>query len=177
MSLIELTAREEERLREIVQSARDARLYRRVLAVLQVAHGQSVEEVAAILGVHRGNIYRWIQAYAQARDPGVLADQPGRGRPSRWGPQEQEQLLATLRTPPQDLGYAPVQWTVPLLLEHLQEQGIGDCSQSSLRRQIHALGWVWKRGRHKLAPDPEKEKKTADPQPAHASAAPQRRAL
>lgn len=177
MSLIELTSREEQRLWKIAGETSDARVYRRALAILQVAQGQAVEEVAVFLNVHRGNVYRWMETYAQSRDPKALADRPGRGRPAQWGNPEQAALLEALRTPPQDLGYAPTQWTVPLLREHLRRQGLADCSDSTLRRQLHALDWVWKRGRHNLAPDPEREKKTPDPKQAQVSAAAQCRAL
>jgi len=86
-------------------------------------------------------------------------------------------LRSLLKKPPQKLGYPATQWTVPLLSQHLRDRGVEACSSTTLRRQIDRLDWSWKRGRHVLEPDPEKEKKTSDPKQAQASAAPQRRAL
>jgi hypothetical protein len=36
-------------------------------------------------------------------------------------------------------------------------------SDETIRRELQRLGYVWKRGRYELEPDPEEEKKTADP--------------
>jgi transposase len=177
MSLIELADCERRQLLELLHSTDDVHLYRRTLAILLIDQGETVDQVAATLDVHRSNIYRWIDAFAQHRDPQALLDQPGRGRPSQWGPKERSTLRSLLRKSPQKLGYMATQWNVPLLEQHLRQCGIEACSCTTLRRQIDQLGWSWKRGRHVLEPDPEKEKKTLHPRQAHASAAPRCRAF
>jgi hypothetical protein len=55
---------------------------------------------------------------------------------------------------PQDLGYPSVEWTVPLLQEHLRDHG-GSLSDETIRRRLRRLGYVWKRPRYVLDPYPE----------------------
>ena len=54
-------------------------------------------------------------------------------------------------------------WTVPLLRAYFHDQA--DCwlSEDTIRRQLQRLGYVWKRYRYVLPPDPEREKKTRHP--------------
>ena len=72
------------RLMEQLRQTRDARVYRRTLAVLEVSRGQSIAQVAEALAVSRQSVYNWVAAYAQRRDPHVLQDEPRSGRPSHW---------------------------------------------------------------------------------------------
>jgi transposase len=173
MSLIELTTSEHWQLHELLRRTNDAHLYRHALALLLADAGEPGDQVAGLLGVHRSNVYHWIEAFAAQRDPRALADQPGRGRPSRWGKKQRSMPRALPGKSPQKLGYLASQWSVPLLTEPLRQCGIEACSRSTLRRQIELLDWSWKRGRHVLEPDPEKEKKTDGSGQAHASPAPQ----
>ncbi|HTU18301.1 MAG TPA: hypothetical protein VMG10_09610 [Gemmataceae bacterium] len=65
-------------------------------------------------------------------------------------------------------------WAVPLLQEHLFQHGGRWLSDDTIRRELDRLGYVWKRFRHVLPPDPEREKKTRHPAAAARFAAPQR---
>jgi hypothetical protein len=51
MSNLELTAYERRKLRQQLHETTDARLYRRVLALLQIDQGKPVSEVAGLLQV------------------------------------------------------------------------------------------------------------------------------
>ena len=74
---------------------------------------------------------------------------------------DQEHLLAALLAQsPQELGYPHVSWTIPLLLEALEIATGQRPSEDTLRRALRRLEYVWKRPRHDLDPDPEREKKT-----------------
>ena len=50
-----------------LREAKDAALYRRTLALLEVARGRPVAEVAGALRVSRQSIYNWAAAYAAER--------------------------------------------------------------------------------------------------------------
>jgi transposase len=69
------------------------------------------------------------------------------------------------------MGYLGMNWTVPLLQEYLYDQAGCWLSEDSIRRQLQRLGYVWKRYRYVLPPDPEREKKTRHPPPPGAVAA------
>lgn len=168
-----LTAAERRRLERQLHTTEDARLYRRTLAILEVAGGRPIAEVAASLQVDRRSIFRWLEAYRRQRDPEALGDRPGRGRKSLWDEEHRAFLNSLMEDSPQDLGYEATQWTVPLLGQHLNRCNLPPCSPATLRRRIHDLGLVWKRPRYVLQEDPEKEKKTTHPQASVVPAPPQ----
>lgn len=85
--------------------------------------------------------------------PGLADLLAGAKKPKRF-------LQNLLQRSPQHPGYFATQWTVPLLQEQLRH-GVGEYySGRTVRRGLHRLGYVWKRARYVLMPDPEREKKT-----------------
>ena len=170
MSGLRLTASQRRRLERQLRATRDAGLYRRTLAILEAADGRPVAGIARLLRTSRVSIYHWIERYDRARDPACLADSRGGNHPSVWTGELQSALGTSLGQRPDHFGYQAVEWTVPLLQEHLAH-GCGERpSTTSIRRQLHALGYVWKRPRYVLEPDPERDKKTAD-SPGHPAVA------
>jgi transposase len=173
MDRLKLNAWQRRRLRRQLRATRDARLYRRTLAILEVGRGRPVHDVADSLCVQPRTIYYWIEAYLQDHDPASLSDGERSGRPSLWTERLDRHLQDAMARSPQDLGYPSVDWTVPLLQEHLESYSGGSLSDETIRRQLRRLGYAWKRPRYVLDPDPELEKKTANPSPPPASAAPE----
>jgi transposase len=173
MSQLQLTSWQRHRLRRQLARTEDVRLYRRTLAVLEFDHGRPAADIARLLGVTRQSVYNWVEAYTRACDATVLQDHRG-GAYRRLLDEDAEHCLeALLARTPQDLDYPHTSWTVPLLREALEiatGQPVGD---ATLRRTLRRLDYVWKRPRYAFAPDPEREKKTADPPPNPCPAAPQ----
>ncbi len=172
MSRLQLRASQRRRLEQLLRTARDAGLFRRVLAILEVDSGRSIAETARLLRTSRVTVYHWIGRFQRGRDPTSLVDQRGGNRPSVWDEELQDVLRATMGHRPEPFGYQAVEWTVPLLGDHLARWCGVRPSASSIRRQLHASGYVWKRPRYVLDPDPEREKKSANPpgnQPAATS--------
>ena len=149
------------RLQRQLRDTSDARVYRRTLAVLESSRGQSVAQIAETLGVTRQSVYNWIEAYAEAADPDALVDAERSGRPSSWTEDLRGLLRSLFAQAPDQLGYFAVNWTVPLLQEQIEHQTGQRLAEDTIRRELDRLGWVWKRGRYILDPDPEREKKTA----------------
>jgi len=174
MSIVQLTPWQRRRLRAELRRTDDAGYYRRLLALLELDRGRTVAEVAASLGVTRQSLYNWACCFAARPDPAALRDRYGVGRPSAWGEGLEALLRAGLRRRPDEFGYAGVNWTVPLLQEHLYRRGGVWLSDDTIRRRLGRLGFVWKRCRYVLPPDPEREKKTRHPAPAAGIAAAQR---
>jgi transposase len=149
-------------LERALTQTRNAALFRRLLALLLVDQGRSVTEVAQWLRVGRSSLHRWMQQFAGRPHPlASLADHRGQGRPPNWSQELESLVTGALAQAPRELGYPANSWTVPLLQAFLAvyhpEQEV---SAASLRRRIKAAGYVWKRFRYVLAPDPEEEKKT-----------------
>src|SRR3954465_1300148 len=119
MEPLTLTTWQGRRLEQQPRSTHEARVYRRTLAVLEVAQGEPVSAVARRLRVTPRVVYYWLEAYAQGHDPSALRHQDRSGRPSLLAQQDRARLLELLRQSPQDLGYFATEWTVPLLQEHL----------------------------------------------------------
>jgi transposase len=171
MSDIPLTPSQRRRLEQQLRATPDAGVYRRTLAVLEAAGGRPVSEIARLLRTSRPSVYHWLEDFRSSRDPGSLADQRGGNPPTLWTGELQALLAASLEEPPDHFGYQAVEWTVPLLQEHLARGSGTRPSLRSIRRQLHQQGYVWKRPRYVLVPDPDAEKKTSDPSRTGASAA------
>jgi transposase len=164
MSELELTRWQRLRLQRQLKQTRDARVYRRTLAILDSSRGEPIAQIAARLGVTRQSVYNWIATYAKAPAPGSLVDDPRPGRPSLWTDEMRTMLQALLDRRPDQLGYCAVNWTVPLFQDALKAYTGQRPAADTIRRELDRLGYVWKRPRYVLDPDPEREKKTADPQ-------------
>jgi transposase len=95
--------------------------------------------------------------------PEVLLDEERRGRPSLWTEDLRALPQSLLEQTPDQRGYLAVNWTVPLSLEEIEHCTGQRLSDDTLRRELDRLGWVWKRSRYVLDPDPQREKKTTDP--------------
>jgi len=156
-----LTASQRHRLEWQLRDTRDAGVFQRTLAVLETAAGRPVAEVARLLRTSRPSVYHWLERYHCAPGPAALADHRGGNRPVLWTETLQALLATSLEQPPDSLGYAAVEWTVPLLQEHLARRAGVRPGATSLRQQLHRQGYVWKRPRYVLDPDPEAEKKTS----------------
>ena len=161
MSIVHLNSSQRRKLRTQLHHAADASYYRRLLAILELDRGKTVAEVAA----------------SEARpDPAALQHRDGVGRPSDWTEDLQALLLDALRQRHDESGYTGVNWTVALLQEHLYRRGGCRFSDDTIRRELDRLGYVWKRCRYVLPPDPEREKKTGNPAAAAGLAATHRQA-
>src|SRR5947209_2131810 len=164
MDPLTLTYWQRRRLEQQLRATHDARVYRRTLAVLEVASGESVPSVAHRLRVTPRAVYHWLAAYAADRSPAVLADGDRSGRPPLLSEFQRELLQEIVAGSPQDLGYPATGWTVPLLQQHLQHAGLRP-SEDTIRRELQRLRYTWKRPRYRLEPDPEaRGKKDTDPQ-------------
>jgi transposase len=160
MSGFKLKHWQRRRLRQQLDEAHDARTYRRTLAVLELDRGQTAAEIADMLGVTRQSVHNWAAAFLRESDPAVLRDLDRSGRPPILAEWTEGLLPSLMARSPQDLGYPHTNWTVPLLQDEL-EKGLGSRpSDETVRRGLRRLGYVWKRPRYVLEPDPRREKKT-----------------
>jgi len=146
-------ARVSKHLRAEARRARDARVARRLLALVGLAEGQSVREVAERLGAGRWTVYRWGQWWRERRpDPLAdrLRDRRRSGRPVWLREALRQQLPVRRAQDPQALGYRHTTWTVPLLVQHLATHEGIPAREMTVRRCWHALGYRWKRPRFVL---------------------------
>lgn len=171
MSDYPLTASQRSLLEQQLRETKDADLFRRTLAVLEAADGRPIAEIARLIRASRPSVYHWLERFRSTPGPGGLVDHRGSNHPTLWTDERQALLAASLEQPPDHFGYQAVVWTAALLQEHLARCGGIRPSERSIRRELRRQGYVWKRPRYVLDPDPEAEKKKSDPPRTGASVA------
>lgn len=144
------THHDRRRLVAAMRQTRDARHCRRLQAVLLVAEGRQVGEVAALLKASRRWVTKTLARYRQRRCPDDLAEGSRSGRPPLAPALSDDLLTVALQADPLAFGYAASGWTAPLLAVHLRELfGVSAAvSVRTLRRRLHAAGLAWKRPRY-----------------------------
>ncbi len=152
-------------MQTMLRETDDARLCRRLLAILEYDRGMSVNDVAELLGVSRQSVYNWIARAREGDSGDELRDAPRSGRPTKAGEVFDALLRTLLILPPERFGYRATHWTVPLLREQLEKNTGEQYSADTVRCGLHRLGYAWKRPRYVLMPDPEREKKTRNSPP------------
>lgn len=149
-----------QRLADALRRATDVRTYRRVQAVLLVARGHCVPEVAELTGAKTAAVYDWVGRYLRTHQPDRLADAPRSGRPRVATAITDARIKRRFRRDPLRLGYSTTGWTVALLAKHVGR--VCDCpiGARTLRRRMRALGLRWKRPRYVYAErDPHRAQK------------------
>jgi len=147
---LRLSARERRELEQVVAGSRDARALKRAQGLLAVAEGESVPVISRRLQVCPKTVYNWVERWTtRAAAAECLGDQPRSGRPRTLCDQVAETVIQLLETKPRDHGYRQAEWTVPLIRGHLAQQQIA-ASGTTIRQQLHQLGYRWKRPRFVL---------------------------
>ena len=139
------------RLKHALSVAREARLYRRIEAVLLVAEGQPISEAARRVRATRLSVRGWVERYLATHDAAALVDRPRPGRPHLAPQLTPRRLTAVLARDPRGCGYQATSWTVPLLRHYLQQRHGITVSARTLRRRLHEVDYRWKRPRYVYA--------------------------
>jgi transposase len=148
------------RLAQALERTTEARAFRRVQAVLLVARGWAIAEVARIAGACLAAVYHWVQRYLRTRQVASLEEAPRSGRPRAAAEITDARIVREYRRDPLRLGYNTTGWTVPLLATHLSRKYGCSLSPATLRRRMRHLGLRWKRPRYAYADkDPHRAQK------------------
>ena len=135
------------------------RVSERMHAVLLSARGYDIGQISSILDYDEATVRRWIERF-EAEGLEGLQDRPRSGRPRSAGAAAQETARRAMESGPEACGHPGVAlWTVVLLQTHLLMALGLQLSCSSVRRLVHAMGYVWRRPRHVLPKDPETDSK------------------
>jgi transposase len=136
------------RLRNALKKVTDKRTYLRFQAVLLVAQGMDIKEVARIVDKSVQIIYVWIASYLKQHRVQALFDGPRSGRPLSAEGITDKHILRELKLNPLDLGYYTTTWTVALLAEHLSNRYGTPIRPFTLYRRMKQIGLVCKRPRY-----------------------------
>lgn len=136
------------RLRQALKRTADKRLFQRVQAVLWVAQGHAISEVAVLTSVSVQTVYNWVNLYLERHHVAILADAPRSGRPVGATRITPTRILHQLRRNPLRLGYRTTVWSVQLLAAHLSRQYHDPITPHTLRRRMKRMGLRCKRPRY-----------------------------
>ena len=154
MTLVKLNSKELARLERLTASASDARQLRRAQALLWLAEGESVEEVAGHLRVDRRTIYNWVTRFAERSNLALelrLSDAARQGRPATAQGIIDPLIDQIIDADPRQIGYRSTIWTAPLLRHYLAAHHQIEVCTKSVSLAISRLRIAWKRPRHRLA--------------------------
>jgi transposase len=126
----------------------------KALALLNVADGTSVSEVARTLRVSRVSVYRWQRRYGETGVAGLVV-QAGRGRRSTVDLSELESFI---RRSPRECGLRQTRWTLKALARVVPS--LNGFSAFGVQKVLRRAGYRYKRGQPWVhSPDPHYEGK------------------
>src|SRR4051794_2461684 len=99
----------------------DVLAYRRRLAVERVSEGYSTQEVADFLGVDSSTVRRWLAAFREHGDPGLVV-KPVSGRPRKLTSTREKIAPRWLTESPTHHGFEAELWTAARLRHLIQEE-------------------------------------------------------
>jgi putative transposase len=118
--------------------------------LLLCALGRTPTEIAAVLLCSRSSVYRTVRAYREGT-LGLEYDAQGRlappVRPTVLLPTLRRSLLALLKAAPRVHGWCRTRWSCARLALTLEAKRGIKVSAETMRRWVHAVGWVWKRAK------------------------------
>ena len=118
--------------------------------LLLCAAGRHPTAIAAVLFCSRSSVYRTVRLY-RAGPLGCTRDADGQlAAPVRTTvllPVVQRSLRALLKAPPRAYGWCRTRWSCATLAAQLTAKHGLVVSAWTVRRWLHALGWVWKRAK------------------------------
>jgi transposase len=157
--MIRLTLSPEEQAH--LEQTRRTRLHlaERCHYVLLNAPGWSVPQIAQRLNRNEHPMRTWLKAYRTAGLPG-LHNTPQSGRPATTGQRVSAHIEQLFVHSPSHFGYIEDGWTVDLLRDYLAQHQ-APASDATVRRQLKAGDWVYKRFTKTVprnAPSAEKKK-------------------
>ena len=130
----------------------------RARALLWLADGRPVTEVAELLLVSRQSVYNWADRFERREGLDLrarLLDAPRSGRPPTASGVIDPLIAEVIDKDPREFDYRSTNWTAALLARYLKRDHGIEVSRRSVGLAIDRLGIRWKRPRHELALRPE----------------------
>jgi len=100
-----------------------------------IKHGQSVESVAVAFGVHRSNIYRWLNRHHKTKSLERIRN-PKSGRQAKIAGKDTRKLLSLLMKPATQFGFDTELWTTRRIIQVLKKKEGIEVSRMALHRTL-----------------------------------------
>jgi transposase len=159
-----LMPEQEEQLKQIRDTHKNAYMRERAAAILKIAQGISPHQVAlnGLLKTRKPDtVYDWVERFQSKGIPGLLI-KSGRGRKPAYSPQSKEEakkeILHTVRREPSQFGKHTSRWSLSYIMDVCKWLEVN--TLSGLSKLLKRLGISYKRGRSYIySPDPNYQKK------------------
>lgn len=151
MRHVELSTAEIRALKQRLRQTKELHEFRRLQALLMVAEGVEIKNVADFLGVTVQSIYHWLDRYDRHHSAQCMRDGQHPGRPPVKSSRVEALLEQMLVKSPQDYGYRFALWTVKLMVDHLKHHYDLEVSPSTVRRCLRRRRYRYKRPRYVLS--------------------------
>ena len=140
------TRKELERTLRRAFQAGDLPLVKRVTALLGIARGEPVAQIAAGVAASPASVYAWLHACLLEGAAGLRVHWRG-GRPSKLTPTQRQQLAALIDAGPEAAGFPTGCWHA-LLIQHVIQREFGvSYNVHYLADLLHGLGFSFQKAR------------------------------
>ncbi len=151
---IVLSSRARMTLERIASNDADGRAVRRAQALLWLAQGESVQQVAERLKVSRQMLYELVERYETRSYLPVLErvqDGVHSGRPTTKRDIVSDEIVILLAAHPSAYGYRAQVWTTAMLKTQVERNRQIETSEDTVQRALYDLRYRCKRPRYVLA--------------------------
>jgi transposase len=138
-----LNANQRKKLLHYYRHHRDPSVRLRAHIILLLADGHPWSVIENMLFCSSRTIDRWRERFEAGGIDALLGR--AAGLKPRWSGDAETVLREALEHAPDQLGYLAVNWTVPLLREHIGKGWGQRPSDLQVRRELERLDYVWKR--------------------------------
>ena len=129
-----------QRLRALAKASRDANQTRRLLALAAIYNGASRDEAAAIGGVARQAVRKWVVAF-NAHGPSGLIDGKAPGNPPLLNGEQRAALQRIVEAGPNPAVDGVVRWRLIDLAQWVYAEFRISISKQTLSRMLRAMGY------------------------------------
>lgn len=126
--------------------AGDVALVKRVTALLGLTRGETVDAVAAGLGVGRSTVYGWLRAFLVEGVAGLRVQWQG-GRPSKLTPTQRRRLATIVKAGPEAAGFPTGCWHALLIQQVIWREFHVTYNVQYLSDLLHNLGFSFQKAR------------------------------
>lgn len=146
---IRVTASQKRRLRKLLASTENRRVWSRATGLLMLEQGQSCLDVARILGICEDTVTNWKRRWIQ-EGAASLEDKQRTGRPRTVTARYLRLLAEAVERGPHAYDYLFSVWSAARLAAHLKAKTGIPLRPNQLRKHLKDLGFVYRRPKHSL---------------------------
>jgi transposase len=141
-----------ETVNELVQAlqraykAGDAKMVRRISALLSISKGEKTGDIAATLGIAPSSVYEWLKRLMSEGIAGLKPNWKG-GRPAKLTPNQRQRLVEMIDVGPQAAGFHSACWNSAMIQALIQREFGRLYNVHYVSELLHNLGFSFQKAR------------------------------